>query len=266
MKLVSRLIAEREQLSQTLDEARRAAEEQIFIKNHAGAIERSAAGQEATRLKHAVRAIEDQLKQVDAATSLLGPVVPSINQRVKNVHYHYDNWLEVKERGIYAAKLSSRAGGDGYINATKYNAEVAAFLQNVHALCDSLPYILNLYFRIFDLDSRSIGWSERCIDLLADAARSRGEMLLADQLIVFAAHPKFLKLQDIVNCSKHKHLVSIFYKGDSTFFAELSDGWQASDTDVHEFMLAVDDQLLPLFLKMIELASHQPSDSEAAHQ
>lgn len=218
------------------------------------------AGLEATRLKRDALNVVAEIAKINRAIELLGPITESINSRLNIVHYHYKNWKDVKETGTYAGKLSERLGGNGHVNAIKYNAEVIAFLQNAHALCDSLPYVLNLYLRVVSFDSRSIGWTQQSIELLETGARNLGENLLADRLVAFSKQPLFSKLQDIVNCAKHKHLVPIFYANGRTVFAESDGEWKASETDVHEFMVAVDNVLLPLVLDMLRLTSqHCPS-------
>lgn len=182
-----------------------------------------------------------------------------MNRRFDIVHYHYDNWMEVREKGTYAARLVDRWGGDGYINAIKYNAEVIAFLQNVHALCDTLPYIMNLYFRVIDLDNRSIGWNERTLSQLVAAAVKNEEAELAERLTKFSEHPRFIELQSIVNCAKHKNLIPVFYKESSAYFGELDGEWKASEIDVHHFMLEVDGVLLSQVEDMLRIASEWPS-------
>jgi hypothetical protein len=220
--------------------------------------EKKSAGIEMSVLKKQLRAHEQTLMKVRQGIALMIPITPSINRRLDAVHYHYENWFKVIEKGTYAAQLSVSLGGDGYINAPKYNAEVIAFLQNTHALCDSLPYVLNLYLRAFDLERRDIGWKKDKLRALRDAAAANGEVELAQHLESFAENTRFLKLQDIVNCSKHKHLVPMFLSHGKVFFAKLDGSWTPSDIDVHEFMVGVDNELLGQVEKMLQLAADHP--------
>jgi len=259
MNLVDRLKRERETCCHELDKVRAEVNVQIAMRGEGDVSARRAAGREATRLKLDAKAIKQRIAQVDKAIKLFGPIVPSINRRLDIVHYHYDNWLEVSEKGTYSARLVDRWGGDGYINAIKYNAEVIAFLQNMHALCDTLPYIMNLYFRVIDLENRSIGWNGRTFPQLVAAAVQNGEAELADRLTKFSEHPRFVELQSIVNSAKHKHLIPVFYKNSSAYFGELDGEWKASEIDVHQFMLEVDDVLLSEVQDMLRIASEWSS-------
>ena len=233
----------------TLQEARAAGDRTEEKKS--GAIE-------VRMLEKQLESYDQTLQKVRQGIELMIPIAPSINRRLAAIHYHYENWLEVIEKGTYAATLSVRLGGDGYINAVKYNAEVIAFLQNTHALCDSLPYVLNLYLRAFELDSRNIGWRKGKLQKLRDTAVAKGEAELARHLDLFAENARFLKLQDIVNCSKHKHLVPMFLRNGKVFFAKLDGSWKPSDIDVHEFMVGVDNELVDQVEKMLRLAASHP--------
>lgn len=173
------------------------------------------------------------------------------------VHYHYNNWMAVEKTGLTAARIVSKLGGDGYVNTPAYNAEVIAFLQNVHALCDSLPYILNLYFRVHDFSYRKIGWNKITLNLLEDAARETGEENLSTRLKEFSKNDLFIKLQDLVNCAKHKHLIPIFFHEGRAVFAKLDGKWLPSSLEVHQFLLRIDNELIPLVWAILRIAAER---------
>lgn len=215
---------------------------------------RCAAGKEASRLKKEAACIGKEIKKIELAENLLQTIVLSLNLRQATAHYHYSNWLEVEEKGIYAAMLDLRLGGNGYVNAVKYNAEVLAFLQNVHAICDSFPYLLNLYLRSFDFESKTIGWNASTLNGFRETLSSIGEQLLLRKLDKFCSNEDFHTLQKIVNCAKHKHVIGIYFDGSKTFLGKLNGEAGPSDLGVKEAMIKFHDSLLPLIFEMLDLA------------
>ncbi|MES2298681.1 MAG: hypothetical protein V4582_16675 [Pseudomonadota bacterium] len=255
MELDARLLAEQRNLIKERDLL--LAEAKVFAdQRKTGDTEsRRTAGKEATRLRRLAQQMCDELEQITVALDLLGHIIASLNRRQEMAHYHYSNWLEVEEKGVYAAKAFQKLGGDGYVNAIKFNAEVLAFLQNVHAICDSFPFALNLYLRSCDFGSRSIGWNEKTMEAFRLSTATSGEIELFNRVERFFADEVFLTLQGIVNCAKHKHLVPIYFNGTKTVFGKLDGKSGHSDLVVKEVMIKVHDVLLPLLIEMLRLVS-----------
>lgn len=82
-----------------------------------------------------------------------------------------------------------------------YEANIAAFLNSLHSLLDSFPYLLNL----FTPPKRSlrdirIGW---CSDFIEEYR----SMTFYDELKDFRMDPTFNKVKGYVNTIKHRHLI-----------------------------------------------------------
>jgi hypothetical protein len=254
MNLDTHLIAEQESLIRQRDLLLVDASVFANQRKNGDAKSRCADGKESTRLKKEAQEKSEEIDQIAVAVDMLRYIVPSLNRRQEIAHYHYSNWLEVEEKGVYAAILSRKLGGDGYVNAITYNAEVLAFLQNVHAICDSFPYLLNLYLRTCDFESRSIGWNDKTMDAFRGASKNSSEKELLKKLENFFTNAAFLTLQKIVNCAKHKHIIPIYFNGTKAVFGKLDGESGLSDLGVKDVMIDVHDSLLPLVFEMLQLA------------
>lgn len=213
------------------------------------------ASKDASNLRDRAKEIQNEIEQINIADALLGRIVSTLNLRKDIALYHYINWCENEECGLYAAQLSLKLGGDGYVNTPKYNAEVLGFLQNVHAICDSFPYLLNLYFRAFDFKSKNIGWNDKTMSAFREMTTISGETDLLKELEKFNKNKIFQNIQNIVNTAKHKHIIPIFFDGTKTVFGDLNGSPGHSDLSVKEFMIQVHNSLIPEILNMLKLAA-----------
>jgi len=97
-----------------------------------------------------------------------------------------------------------------------YEANIAAFLNSLHALLDSFPYLLNIFIPVMTTtESTSIKWHEIFIEKYQN-------MDFYDELLNFLMDRTFHKVKGYVNTIKHKHLIRISNQRDHLEFEEYS--------------------------------------------
>ena len=130
----------------------------------------------------------------------------SIVRWQKYCEYHYANLLETATKSnlrLDRISITYRQRGETVPVRYVYEANIAAFLNSLHALLDSFPYLLNLFInKQTDTESTSITWNEKFIKKYQD-------MAFYDELIDFLMDTTFNKVKGYVNTIKHKHLIRI---------------------------------------------------------
>jgi hypothetical protein len=128
----------------------------------------------------------------------------SINRWVQYCQYHYFMLQESTsvEDLRHDKFLQIRRKGENVKLRFVYEANIAAFLNSLHALLDSFPYLLNLFIPVMKPDSQSIKWN---INYL----KKYKEYDFYDELITFMLDEDFNKVKGYVNTIKHKHLVRV---------------------------------------------------------
>jgi len=128
----------------------------------------------------------------------------SINRWVQYCQYHYFMLKEsTSVDDLQDDKfLQIRRKGENVQLRFVYEANIAAFLNSIHALLDSFPYLLNLFIPVMKHDSKSIKWN---INYLI---KYKGYEFY-DELIAFMLDENFNKVKGYVNTIKHKHLVRV---------------------------------------------------------
>jgi len=119
--------------------------------------------------------------------------------------YHYIQLLDiVKSSHLTLDRLAEYTrAGDPVPLRFVYEAHVVGFLQSLHALLDSFPYLLNLCIPKYeDPEDRAIGWNKRFIALY-------GQESFALELSELWLHDDFQSLKGYVNTIKHKRLVRV---------------------------------------------------------
>lgn len=205
-------------------------------------------GEAFTKLKSDLRDKRRELSQVESELILLSSCIASANMQLEIARYHYDRFQKIKDKtpSLSAAKISQKLGGDGYVNAISINAEVIAFLKTLHARLDSFPFILNLIIRKFSIDSRDLGWNKQTLSAYAPRDDEYGLNLdFYQKLVALNLDPKFGKLRDIVNLTKHRHSIPIFWNGTKIVFRENFISGNAGDPiEVEQFLVDCHDTLL----------------------
>lgn len=142
----------------------------------------------------------------------------SIHRWLQYCEYHYVNLkdsttesnLKLDRNSIY------RRAGETVSVRYVYEANIAAFLNSLHALLDSFPYLLNLFIPVTaDTESTSIKWHENFI-------KKYESMAFYDELMGFLMDCTFHKVKGYVNTIKHKHLIRISNQWDHLEFEEYS--------------------------------------------
>ncbi|ALM70803.1 hypothetical protein [Vibrio vulnificus] len=87
-------------------------------------------------------------------------------------------------------------------NRIVYEAHIVAFMNNLHSMLDSFPYVLNLFIPKFDVDSKTVGWNKSFI-------KRYKEFDFYHPLLSFFLDSDFNKVKGYVNNIKHKHLIRI---------------------------------------------------------
>lgn len=150
---------------------------------------------------------------VDSELPKLARAWGSKRIRDEFVDYHYSNVLKlhevVKSPGILCAELTN--GSPEYINSPAFCAEVFALLHNLHVLFDSIPYILNLAIRKFDIDYRRLYWSEEVIEKYQPTTGNTFEAELHQKLSQALTNKTISDLKKLINSGKHAYLRPMFY-------------------------------------------------------
>ncbi|SFM52492.1 hypothetical protein [Nitrosomonas communis] len=129
----------------------------------------------------------------------------SIHRWLQYCQYHYFNLVNSTESVDLALDRISqyRRKGENVTVRYVYEANIVAFLNSLHALLDSFPYLLNLFIPVFqNPDSTSIKWSESFV-------KKYDGYSFYDELSDFMLDPTFNKVKGYVNTTKHKYLIRI---------------------------------------------------------
>jgi hypothetical protein len=139
----------------------------------------------------------------------------SIYRWLQYCEYHYVNLVETAtESNLSFDRISVyRRSGETVPVRYVYEANIAAFLNSLHALLDSFPYLLNLFIPKEDPESTSIKWHESFIKKYEDKA-------FYDELARLFIDTTFHKVKGYVNTIKHKHLIRISNQWDHLEFEE----------------------------------------------
>ncbi|WP_353238100.1 hypothetical protein [Limnohabitans sp.] len=130
----------------------------------------------------------------------------SIHKWLKYCEYHYSNLPDVQNLGhlmLAGCATEYRRRGESVDYRYVCEANIIGFLNCLHALLDSFPYLLNLVFpRFSDPDNRVIGWSENFVEKYSVDA-------FYGSLKKFMLGKTFNVVKSYVNTTKHKHLILI---------------------------------------------------------
>ncbi len=129
----------------------------------------------------------------------------SIHRWLQYCHYHYTNLVNsTKEEDLFFDRISEyRRQGEKVIVRHVYEANIIAFLNSLHAMLDSFPYLLNLFIPVYkNPDSTEIKWHQEFIKKYEDHC-------FGNDLKNFMFDPTFNKVKGYVNTTKHKHLIRI---------------------------------------------------------
>ncbi|MEY4506862.1 MAG: hypothetical protein RL297_1440 [Pseudomonadota bacterium] len=174
----------------------------------------------------------------------------AIVKRQLYCEYHYDLFLKsTKPHGLIKERLSTSAE---YIRI-EYEANAIAFIEQLHSLFDSFPYVLKLIYS--DLTSNTkdqqLRWDEKFIDLFK-------EQFFYQSLSTFNANSLFKMLKEICNQAKHRYPVRIANKlielrfEDFELYKKIPTHIDDDLIQVEVFMRRSHDELIPLFLNLLQ--------------
>jgi hypothetical protein len=182
------------------------------------ASERKAKKRERCRLD--IQMFLDTVERTQPVYDELSLALRSVAKRVlySRLHFHElgkcltDHKLELERAGL---KFTD-AGNIGD-NRTYYEAHTNAFVQNLHAVCDSFPHVVSLMLgplKCLDKNRKPIllrrskyGWSESFFNAVEYTHPL--EKVLHRRLKRFMGDQDFLILKGLVNQNKHQYLVRI---------------------------------------------------------
>ena len=153
----------------------------------------------------------DSIVKLEACTQ-------SIYRWLQYCEYHYVNLEDAAtEPNLQRDRsLGYRRAGETVPVRYVYEANIAAFLNSLHALLDSFPYLLNLFIPVKEnSEATSIRWHK-------DFIRKYESMDFYDELIELLMDDTFNKVKGYVNTIKHKHLIRISNKWNHLEFEEYS--------------------------------------------
>ncbi len=158
---------------------------------------------------------QQELNAEDTDFEKLEVCTQSIHRWLQYCEYHYICLVDASEEGgLRLDRISNpgyRRAGETVPLRYVYEAHIAAFLNSLHALLDSFPYLLNLFIPVDKPDSMGIKWNENFINKYKS-------MCFYDELMDFMLDCTFNKVKGYVNTIKHKHLIRISNKWDHLEF------------------------------------------------
>ncbi len=196
--------------------------------------------------------MENELNETAPETlKLFDIAIQSIPKRIAYCKYHLS---EFNTHSTSVALLKDRfepQKDDELSIRTLYEANAFAFINNLHALVDSLPFILNIIFNTKEIDNTRIGWNPDFIEKYKDFPFS-------SRLENFQKNQLFIKLKGLTNTSKHKYLTRIkndFKKlsFETISYRENKEEKLISDVDVEQFMIDSYNTLIPELIWTINL-------------
>lgn len=152
-----------------------------------------------------------------------------------------------------------------------YEANIIGFLNSLHALLDSFPYLLNLVIpKVSNPNSPAIGWNAKFIEKYRDHT-------FYGVLKRFMLERIFNIVKSYVNTSKHKHLVGIVNNWAALEFeefeAKLPTSAENGDIqylkehiprkDAIQFLAECHDELVPKFFDLCRTITSPVNDSNS---
>lgn len=166
----------------------------------------------------------------------------SFAKRIEFSGYYYDKFIEIHEQ-YECGNVSSALKFERY--RLDIEAYSVAFLHNIHAACDSLPYLIYTVLgdmktikkssscvndgkeckkevteQILDLEERGVGFNQSFFDSFKLSYPA--DDILHAKLLEFSKNDTFSKLRAFVNQSKHKYLTRVFFGLDGIYYDDFS--------------------------------------------
>ena len=179
----------------------------------------------------------------------LETALQSIGKRAKYCTYHYNELVKHTEKKALLIDRLNSPSSDNIAIRTIYEANTVAFMQNLHALIDSLPYILNIIFKEYpNIEDTCIGWNKKFVTKYNSYNFfSELESLYFDET--------FHKIKGYANRIKHKHLIRISNDGNILVFEDFlyyhdDKSKVVKEQDVISFLTECHNDLIPKTLSL----------------
>ncbi|MDO6445933.1 hypothetical protein Q4493_09130 [Colwellia sp. 1_MG-2023] len=171
----------------------------------------------------------------------------SIQKRLDYCEYHFYEFKDYSTKEYLLKDIISKPEPNCISARVIFEASTYAFIQNLHAVIDSLPYALNIIFTVEpEFDEQYIGWNKRFIK------KYKGYSFYCplDQMF---KNDLLSKLKRLSNNIKHKHLIRIKNGGDTLCFDDFTYKHQSNDVvitnqNVEKFLVESHDKLIPQLL------------------
>lgn len=156
--------------------------------------------------------------EIDAEARM---IFNTIHKRKEFSELHYYEFMKCFGEGGHLLEME-RAGvvftdaGKRHNNRIHYEANIFAFAQNLHALCDSFPYVASRVLGPLEytgkkgkqqLSKKQCGWNDVFLKSVEETHPQLTEFLA--QIQRFASEKSFLLLRGLVNQCKHQYLPRI---------------------------------------------------------
>jgi hypothetical protein len=171
----------------------------------------------------------------------------SIQKRLDYCEYHFYEFNNFSTQVCLLNDSISKTETNCFSVRTIFEANTYAFIQNLHAVIDSLPYALNIIFTVEkNLGDQSIGWKPKFIDKYKTFTfYGPLDQMFKSELLS--------KLKTLSNTIKHKHLIRIKNDGDTLWFDDFTIKYQnkniiISNQNVKEFIIETHNILIPNLL------------------
>lgn len=198
-------------------------------------------------IKEIINLKEIELGGPNTETHKLDLALQSVKKRIDYCEYHY---VEIERFSDNKHLSLERVGAlkyGGISVRTMYEANIFAFLQSLHALIDSLPYGLNIFYKVCrNVEAPSIGWNPEFL------SKYTGYSFFSS-LKSISEEETFAKLKSITNRIKHKNIIRIRNTRDTLLFDDFSYYFggeikDVKDEDVKKFLADCHDYLLPKYI------------------
>lgn len=176
-------------------------------------------------------------------TDKLRQCIISVNHRLQFCEYHYSVLKEVvTPQNLAFEKLGTfHRAGDSVSVRIVYEANIVTFIQNLHALLDSFPYMLNLFFKVYDdPELKHINWSKQFLDEYQGKSFS-------GELHDFFIKKEFHRLKTHTNDMKHKKLLLVRNE-----WSHLELETFPQNEKVMEYLTNCHDKLIPHYFALWE--------------
>jgi len=178
----------------------------------------------------------------------------SLGYQDEYCRYHYEQYH--KEHKLFLAAFRGKLSAEDIQNPQYYRlafeANCFSFFRALHALIESIPYLLNILIGVKDdIESRHINWG--CIINSSASSEFAGGV---EKIKLLRASDSYQELDHISNVSKHRRIVRIdsgmFSQDNGARFCEEDFDKRFRTYQIGELMEIIYDELHPKALEVIK--------------